>query len=145
MNSISPIAANSSASEPSPQQTKFQEAVGGILFGEMLKSLRKGVGKPAYIHGGQGEDMFQAQMDQIVAENMAKSHGGALVRDLYQRYLVDHPETTPKQSAELSSLTQTANSATAAQSAQAASWARPVTSVSRNTTGTGVIPAMNRK
>jgi hypothetical protein len=128
----------------------------------MMKALRKGVGKPAYLHGGQAEDMFQAQMDQQVAENLAKSHGGAFVKDLYQRFLIDHPENQPKQSAELSSLAQTAKSAPAAEgvffslaitaksapaaeSAQAASWARPLTSVSRNTTGTGVIPAMNRK
>src|SRR5690349_18088356 len=104
MNAISPITAATSstasgaASEPSPLQAKFQEAVGGILFGEMLKSLRKGVGKPAYLHGGQGEDMFQAQMDQLVAENLAKSHGGALVKNLYPRFLVDHPESASKQS-----------------------------------------------
>ena len=33
----------------------FQDAVGGLFFGQMIKALRSGVGKPAYLHGGQAE------------------------------------------------------------------------------------------
>ena len=46
------------------QQT-FQQAVAGMIFGEMMKAMRSTVGEPAYIHGGQAEKMFQQQMDQL--------------------------------------------------------------------------------
>ena len=132
---------------PSPDQMRqtFQEAVGSLFYGQMIKALRSGVGKPAYIHGGQAEEMFQGQMDQQVAENLARHQGGALVEDLYQRFLVDHPEGREQAPAELSALLQSVKSLPTAESAQEASWARPLTSGSRNTIDTAVIPVLNRK
>lgn len=131
--------------EPKNLETSFQHAVGGLLFGQLIKSLRQGVGKPAYIHGGQAEEMFQAQMDQKIAEDLATQHGGALVKDLYQRFLIDHPVSAPQSSQPVASLAQTVKSASTEESAQDATWARPTTSGSRNTTGTGVISTLYRK
>ncbi len=134
-----------SANGPSEVKTAFQDAVAGLFFGQMIKALRAGVGKPAYIHGGQAEEMFQTQMDQKVAENLARQNGGALVEELYQRFLVDHPEAPQKPPAQLASLLQSVKSAPTVESAQELAWARPTTSGTRNTTGTTVIPALNRK
>ncbi len=131
--------------EPKDLETSFQQAVGGLLFGQLIKSLRDGVGKPAYIHGGQAEEMFQTQMDQKLAETLATREGGTFVKELYQRFLVDHPQSAPESLQSVSSLAQSAKSAPIEESAQDAAWARPTTSVSRNTTGTGVIPALYRK
>jgi Rod binding domain-containing protein len=130
------------AEESQDQRGAFQSAVAGLLFGQMIKSLRSGVGKPAYLHGGQAEDLFQAQMDQVVAEQLARHHGGPFVDELYRRFLIDHPD---RASSELATLSHAAKSVSAVQSAQAASWARPTTTVSGNTTGTPVIPALYRK
>lgn len=146
MTPIAPISSGLSASsEPSELHAAFQDTVGSLFYGEMIKAMRSGVGKPAYIHGGQAEEMFQAQMDQEVAANFARSHGAPLVEKLYQRFLIDHPEGRTSQPAELSSLRQTVNSAPSVEAAQASTWARPLTSVARNTTGTPVISALNRK
>lgn len=63
----------------------FQKSVGSMLYGQMLKALRSGVGKPKYIHGGQTEDLFTAQLDQHVAETLSARNGDQLVRGLYER------------------------------------------------------------
>ena len=131
--------------QPKDLQTQFQESVGTLLYGEMIKSLRKGVGKPAYIHGGQAEEAFQTQMDQKLAEALAVREGGALVKDMYQRFLVDHPVSSPETSQSVASLAQTAKSASLEEAAQDAAWPKPTDSVSRNTSGTAVIPALYRK
>ena len=54
----------------------FQSFVGETLFGQMLKAARKTQNKPAYFHGGRAEEMFQQQLDQVLAEKMADSGGG---------------------------------------------------------------------
>ena len=54
----------------------------------MLKSLRKMHNKPAYFYGGHAEDIFQGQMDQQVAEDLAHSKAGSQVSgSLYQGFL----------------------------------------------------------
>ena len=35
--------------------------------------MRKTVDKPAYFHGGHAEEVFQAQLDQTLAERLADS------------------------------------------------------------------------
>ena len=49
----------------------FHDFVGESFFGQMLAAMRKTVGKPAYFHGGRGEEVFQGQLDQILAERMS--------------------------------------------------------------------------
>jgi hypothetical protein len=53
----------------------FESTFGQTLFGQMMQSMRKSVGKPAYFHGGRGEEVFQKQLDQVVVEKM--SHASA--------------------------------------------------------------------
>ena len=53
----------------------------------MLKSLHKMHGKPAYIYGGRAEEIFQGQMDQQIAEDMAHSKGSAISDPLYKGFL----------------------------------------------------------
>jgi len=76
--------------KPSDEQLKvkeaFQDFVAGTLFKEMFKSLRKTHDKPAYFHGGQAEEMFQGQLDQQVAEDLARQHGGAFADPLFDAF-----------------------------------------------------------
>ena len=51
----------------------FQDFVGQTFFGQMISSMRQSVGKPAYFHGGRGEEVFQGQLDQIMAEKMTEA------------------------------------------------------------------------
>ena len=51
----------------------FQSFVGETLFGQLLKAMRKTLGEPAYFHGGKAEEIFQQQLDQVLAEKIAQS------------------------------------------------------------------------
>jgi len=53
----------------------FKAFVGQILYGQMLKAMRKTVGKPAYFHGGRAEEIFRQQLDQVLAEKLAEASG----------------------------------------------------------------------
>ena len=50
----------------------------------MLKSLRSAEQKPAYFHGGRAEEIFRGQLDQNIAEDLARDHGAAFSDPLFQ-------------------------------------------------------------
>ncbi|HET6424234.1 MAG TPA: rod-binding protein [Planctomycetaceae bacterium] len=79
------IASISPSTTPDLQPT-FQKAFAGMLFGQMLKAMRATVGKPAYLHGGQAEEMFQQQLDQTIVESLSTTHGGDYVGELYDQF-----------------------------------------------------------
>ena len=54
-------------------QDAYRDFVGKTFFGEMLKSMRSTVGKPAYFHGGQTEEVFRSQLDQHLADHMTEA------------------------------------------------------------------------
>lgn len=64
----------------------FQAFVGQAFFGQMLKAMRKTVGKPAYFHGGRAEEIFQQQLDQVLGERLAKASGDALSEPMYELF-----------------------------------------------------------
>ncbi len=67
-------------------QETFQDFVAGTFYKQMLKALRRTHGQPAYFHGGQAEKIFQSQLDQQVAENLARDHGAAFADPLFQSF-----------------------------------------------------------
>ncbi len=67
-------------------QDAFNQFVGETLFGQALKSMRKTVGKPAYFHGGQAEEIFQQQLDQILGEKMAKASGHSFGQPMFELF-----------------------------------------------------------
>lgn len=52
----------------------FDQFVGETFYGQMLSSMRKTLGKPAYFHGGRAEEIFQRQLDQTLGEQLAKAN-----------------------------------------------------------------------
>ena len=58
-------------------QQAFQDFFAGTFYKQMFQSLRKMHSKPAYFHGGRAEEVFQSQMDQEVAENLARDQGSS--------------------------------------------------------------------
>ena len=68
----------------------FQDFTAGTFYKEMLKSLQKMHNKPAYIYGGRAEKIFQGQMDQEVAENLAHKQGGQFTGPLLQGFMNQH-------------------------------------------------------
>jgi peptidoglycan hydrolase FlgJ len=68
----------------------FQDFTAGTFYKEMLKSLQKMHNKPAYVYGGHAEEIFQGQMDQEVAENLAHSKGSQFTGPLLQNFMNQH-------------------------------------------------------
>lgn len=81
--SQAPPAASSSDAEA---KELFQQFVGETLFGQMLKSMRKSVPKSAYFHGGRGEEIFQQQLDQILAEKMSRTSAEKLSDPMFELF-----------------------------------------------------------
>lgn len=63
--------------ESSPQLRKvFDDFIGQTFYGQMCASLRKGLNKPAYFHGGRAEEVFQGQLDQVLVEKLSDATAG---------------------------------------------------------------------
>jgi len=63
---------------------KFQDFFAGTFYKQMFKSLRATHDKAAYLHGGQAEEMFRSQLDQQVAEDLARNQGAAFSDTFYE-------------------------------------------------------------
>jgi hypothetical protein len=70
-------------SELKEQFTKF---VGETLFGSMLSSMRKSVGKPAYMHGGRTEEVFQKQLDQLIVEDLTEASAATIADPMFELF-----------------------------------------------------------
>ncbi len=66
----------------------FDQFVGQTFFGQMMSSLRSTVGKPAYFHGGKAEEIFQGQLDQVMAEDLTKSSAAELTDPMYELFIM---------------------------------------------------------
>lgn len=83
---------SASPTAPAPEadvlRQRFQESIAGTFYRTMIKSMRSGIEKNPYFHGGQGEEIFQSQMDDQLSETMAKGPQGEAVTDqLYDSWL----------------------------------------------------------
>jgi Rod binding domain-containing protein len=65
---------------------KFQDFVGGTFYKEMLKSLRAAQRPSKYLNGGQAEKIFQGQMDQQIAEDLAHQYARHLADPLFENF-----------------------------------------------------------
>ncbi|MFT5325865.1 MAG: Rod binding domain-containing protein [Planctomycetaceae bacterium] len=77
----------------------FDQFVGDTFFRQMLKSLRSTTGKPAYFHGGQAEEIFQSQLDELLITDMVKATKDSFSADLFKQQFPQHVtpgEQTPK-------------------------------------------------
>lgn len=93
--SRSPMPITTSAAAPKAPDAKaddeklratFQDFVGQTLFGETLKSMRKTQQKPAYFHGGRAEEIFQQQLDQVLAEKLSRASAGPLAGPMFELF-----------------------------------------------------------
>ncbi|QDU90317.1 Rod binding protein [Pirellulimonas nuda] len=90
---------------PSAQQVEaaeevrdaFGKFVGQTMFAQMLSSMRKTVGKPAYFDGGRGEEVFRGQLDQVLAEKLSESDGNgagdSLADKMFKQQFPQHAQT----------------------------------------------------
>jgi len=81
-----PQAPRSGAAQDPKLRKAFDSFVGQSLFGEMLKSMRNTVGKPAYFHGGRAEEIFQQQLDQVMAEKLSDASADKLSGPMFELF-----------------------------------------------------------
>ncbi|MGO8749548.1 MAG: rod-binding protein [Thermoguttaceae bacterium] len=70
-------------------QSAFQSVVGETLYGQVLKSMRKTVGKSKYFNGGRGEEVFQQQLDQVLAQKMSQASGKRLSQPMLDLFTLN--------------------------------------------------------
>ena len=51
----------------------------------MIKSMRTMTDKPAYFHGGRGEEVFQSQLDQKLAEHLTETSAHRFAEPMFER------------------------------------------------------------
>jgi hypothetical protein len=66
----------------------FQSFVGQTLFGQLLKAMRKTLDKPAYLHGGRAEEIFQQQLDQVLAEKIAQTSADKFSEPMFELFMM---------------------------------------------------------
>ncbi len=73
-------------SEDEAVRDAFQSFVGQTLFGMMIKEMRKSVNKTAYFHGGMAEEVFEQQLDTVIAEKLAAASGDRFATPMYELF-----------------------------------------------------------
>ena len=68
----------------------FDQFVGDTFYRQMLKSMRSGTGKPAFLHGGQAEEIFQSQLDELMITDLVKATKDSFSADLFQQQFPNH-------------------------------------------------------
>jgi len=75
----------------SPVQDRLRDAmdqvVGETFYGTLLRSLRSSSLRGPYGHGGRGEEVFQAQLDQIFATEAGRARSSSLSEAAVRRYM----------------------------------------------------------
>jgi Rod binding domain-containing protein len=73
--------------EATPEQVRdaFTQFVGESFYAQMLKAMRSSLAKPAYFHGGRAEEIFTAQLDQTMAQQLADKSTERLIDPLFER------------------------------------------------------------
>lgn len=81
--------------KPEEVREKFTQFVGETFFGQMLKSMRSTVGKPAYFYGGHAEEMFQGQLDQTLSQQLTKVSADKFAKPMFERQFPQFAEAKP--------------------------------------------------
>lgn len=63
----------------------FRQFVGEAFFGQMLKAMRSTQKKPAYMHGGRAEEVFQGQLDQVLSEKMTEASADKIADPMFRQ------------------------------------------------------------
>jgi Rod binding domain-containing protein len=74
------------ASKLSELREATGSVVGSVFYGTLLKNLRASELKGEYGHGGRGEEVFQAQLDQTLADQAGQAASFNLADIIVQQY-----------------------------------------------------------
>ena len=62
------------------------KVIGSVFYEPMLRATRDSALKGTIGHGGRGEEVFQGQLDQILAERIGQASGQSLSQTLVDRF-----------------------------------------------------------
>lgn len=62
------------------------QVVGQVFYGTLLRQLRSSSLAGKYGHGGRGEEVFQAQLDQVLATRAGQARSTELSEAMVSRY-----------------------------------------------------------
>jgi hypothetical protein len=74
------------APDESQLRETFGQFVGEAFFGQLMKAMRSNVGKPAYFHGGHAEEVFQGQLDQVLAEKISAASADRFAGPMFELF-----------------------------------------------------------
>lgn len=81
---------NSAEAKRAVQLTELRDVIdrtlGSVFYGPLLRAARNSSFKGTLGHGGQGEEMFQNQLDQVLAERAGRATATDLGDVLFNRY-----------------------------------------------------------
>ncbi|MBA2117090.1 rod-binding protein [Bremerella alba] len=86
MNVNTLTSASGAAAPQGELREKFDQFVGESMFGQMLKSMRESLGKPAYLHGGRAEEVFQSQLDQLMVEKISDASAEQISQPMFELF-----------------------------------------------------------
>ena len=70
----------------------FTQFVGETFYSQLLGAMRSTVDKPAYFHGGRGEEVFQGQLDQVLAQNMTEATADRFAGPMFDLFMLGRPQ-----------------------------------------------------
>jgi len=65
---------------------KFTQFVGETFFTQLISSMRSAQEKPAYFHGGRAEEVFQGQLDQMMAQELTKASAEQFADPMFELF-----------------------------------------------------------
>ena len=76
------------SADDSVLRSTFDQFVGETFYGQLLKSMRTSVGKPAYFNGGRAEEVFQSQLDQELVQEMSQASASQFTDPMYALFML---------------------------------------------------------
>ena len=86
-------AAPAAAEKAMEVRDAFTNFVGQTFFAQMMKAMRASQGKPAYFHGGRGEEVFQPQLDQTLVETMSRATADRFAGPIFEHQFPQYAAT----------------------------------------------------
>ena len=84
--STGPAGTGAALADQTQVRQKFDAFVGQAFYGQLLKEMHKTVGKSAYFNGGQAEQAFQGQLDQVLAEKMSQNNASQFTGPMFELF-----------------------------------------------------------
>jgi hypothetical protein len=83
---------NISAGQNPELRAAFDSFVGQTFFGQLMQSMRKTVGKPAYFNGGRAEEIFQQQLDQELSKKISESSADKFSGPMFELFTLQRKQ-----------------------------------------------------